>query len=50
LAGEAPANVVALIQRYFGLDYGTWGKDVHGGEYPWIRRSDLKDKRGGNEP
>jgi hypothetical protein len=38
LAGEAPANVVGLIQKYFGLDYGSWGKDVYGGEYPWIQR------------
>jgi toluene monooxygenase system protein A len=38
LAGEAPANVVALIQRYFGLDFGTWGKDVYGGSYPWLSR------------
>jgi hypothetical protein len=28
LAGEAPANLVALVQRYFGLDYETWGKDA----------------------
>jgi toluene monooxygenase system protein A len=38
LAGQAPANVVALIQRYFGLDFGTWGKDAHRGAYPWIHR------------
>jgi toluene monooxygenase system protein A len=38
LAGEAPANVVALIQRYFGLDYGTWGKDAFEGRYPWLVR------------
>ena len=23
-----PANLVALVQRYFGLDYETWGKDA----------------------
>lgn len=37
LGGEAPANLVAML-RYFGLDYATWGKDVFGGEYPWLRR------------
>lgn len=38
LAGEAPANVIALIQEYFDLNFGTWGKDVYGGKYPWIKR------------
>jgi toluene monooxygenase system protein A len=38
LAGEAPANLVALVRRYFGLDHGTWGKDAYGGDYPWIER------------
>jgi len=38
LAGEAPANLVALVQRYFGLDYETWGKDAFRGEYPWLDR------------
>jgi toluene monooxygenase system protein A len=37
LAGAAPANLVALL-RHFGLSYDTWGKDVHGGDYPWIER------------
>ncbi len=40
LAGEAPANVVALIQNYFGLDYSTWGKDAYGGRYPWMRKKE----------
>ena len=39
LAGEAPANLVALVQRYFGLDYETWGKDAFGGDYPWLNRT-----------
>ncbi len=39
LAGEAPANLIALVQRYFGLDYASWGKDAYGGEYPWLSRS-----------
>ena len=38
LAGEAPANLIALVRRYFGLDFDTWGKDVFGGDYPWIER------------
>jgi len=38
LAGEAPANLVALVQRYFGLDHDTWGKDAFGGDYPWLER------------
>jgi toluene monooxygenase system protein A len=38
LAGEAPANLVALLRQYFGLDYASWGKDVNGGLYPWLER------------
>jgi len=38
LAGEAPANLVALLQSYFGLDFHCWGKDAHGGEYDFIDR------------
>jgi toluene monooxygenase system protein A len=37
LAGEAPGNLIALL-RYFGLDFDTWGKDAHRGEYPWLSR------------
>jgi toluene monooxygenase system protein A len=39
LAGEAPANLVAML-RHFGLDYQTWGKDVFGGRYPWLIRDE----------
>lgn len=39
LAGEAPANLIALLRRYFGLDHETWGKDAFGGVYPWMRRA-----------
>jgi toluene monooxygenase system protein A len=46
LAGEAPANLVALVRQYFGLDHGTWGRDVFGGEYDFIAR-EPKEKRGG---
>lgn len=38
LAGEAPSNIIALIQKYFGLDCSTWGKDAYGGDYPWMNR------------
>jgi toluene monooxygenase system protein A len=38
LAGEAPANLIALLRRYFGLNYETWGKDAYGGVYPWLGR------------
>jgi len=39
LTGEAPANLVALVQRYFGLEYETWGKDAFAGDYPWMERT-----------
>jgi toluene monooxygenase system protein A len=38
LAGEAPANLVAMLRRYFGVDHDTWGKDSFGGDYPWLAR------------
>ncbi len=38
LAGEAPANLIGLVRNYFGLDHSTWGKDVRGGDYPFVRR------------
>lgn len=37
LDGEAPGNLMALL-RYCGLEYETWGKDVFGGDYPWLER------------
>src|ERR1041385_3798711 len=39
LAGEAPANLIALVRNYFGLDHATWGQDAYGGEYPFVRRT-----------
>jgi toluene monooxygenase system protein A len=41
LAGEAPANLIALLRTYFGLDEKTWGKDVARGRYPWLERPAL---------
>lgn len=38
LDGEAPANLIGLLQRYFDLTPETWGKDVFGGDYPWLHR------------
>ena len=49
LAGEAPANLVALVQRYFGLDYDTWGKDAFGGDYPWLARP-ARSEGGPHDP
>jgi toluene monooxygenase system protein A len=40
LAGEAPANLIAMLTRYFGLTYETWGKDIYGGRYPFIDRTE----------
>jgi hypothetical protein len=39
LAGEAPGNLMALVQQYFDLRYETWGKDAFGGRYPWLKRT-----------
>ncbi len=39
LSGEAPANLLAMIRTYFGLEYATWGKDSFGGAYPWLDRT-----------
>lgn len=38
LSGKAPANLLALVRTYFGLDRETWGKDAYGGDYPFIER------------
>ncbi|HEU0199340.1 MAG TPA: toluene monooxygenase [Burkholderiaceae bacterium] len=45
LAGAAPGNLIAMLTRYFRLDYDTWGKDAYGGTYPWLGRA-PKDSRG----
>jgi toluene monooxygenase system protein A len=42
LAGQAPANLIALVQRYFGLDYHSWGKDAFGGVYPFVARAQAR--------
>lgn len=39
LAGEAPANLIALL-HWFGLSESTWGKDIQRGAYPWAKTPD----------
>jgi toluene monooxygenase system protein A len=39
LAGEAPPNLIAMLRRYFNLEYESWGKDAFNGNYSWINRS-----------
>ena len=36
LAGKAPGNLVEFLTRYSGLSLDQWGKDAHGGRYPWL--------------
>jgi toluene monooxygenase system protein A len=45
LAGKAPANLLAMLTSYFGLDHSTWGKDVCGGRYPWLNREPKQGDR-----
>ena len=45
LAGQAPANMLELSRRYFGLNEQTRGRDVHGGRYPWIDRGEREVAR-----
>jgi toluene monooxygenase system protein A len=42
LAGEAPANLLALVRQYFGLSFDEWGKDASGGVYPWLHRPEAR--------
>jgi len=37
LSGEAPAQLPNLLTDYFNLTPDTWGKDVHHGDYEWLR-------------
>ena len=39
LEGEAPANLLELVRKYFGLTPDMWGKDVRRGDYPWLERA-----------
>ena len=48
VAGEAPANLIELVQRYFGLTEDVWGKDVRAGGYPWLERDPPSDPPPGN--
>jgi toluene monooxygenase system protein A len=36
MSGQAPANVLALVTKYFGLSKDDWGTDVRSGHYPWV--------------
>jgi toluene monooxygenase system protein A len=38
LTGEAPANLLELCRKYFGLSQDMWGKDVRRGRYEWLER------------
>jgi toluene monooxygenase system protein A len=38
LAGEAPANLLELLRKYFGLTQDMWGRDAMHGVYPWLKR------------
>jgi len=42
LEGNAPGNLIGMLQQYFGLNYSTWGKDIFSGQYPWIHRGNNK--------
>ena len=37
LSGEAPASFPELLTEYFRLTPDTWGKDMHAGDYSWLR-------------
>ncbi|TAK92023.1 MAG: YHS domain-containing protein [Burkholderiaceae bacterium] len=43
LTGAAPANLLELL-RYFGLEQDMWGKDVQGGNYPWLRAAEERSQ------
>lgn len=38
LTGAAPANLVELLRKTFGLDQSEWGRDVCRGRYDWLDR------------
>jgi toluene monooxygenase system protein A len=45
LAGDAPANLLAMLTKYFGLSFETWGKDSFQGIYPWLHRVQRDGER-----
>lgn len=49
LAGQAPGNLIGMLRKYFGLGFENWGKDIYGGRYPWLTRSE-KPRREWVEP
>jgi toluene monooxygenase system protein A len=44
LGGQAPANLLELLRKYFTLSPESWGKDLFRGDYPWLR-TDVRDAR-----
>ncbi len=36
LSGDAPANLLELLRKYFKLTPDVWGKDARGGNYSWL--------------
>jgi len=44
LAGAAPANLLELLRKYFGLTQDRWGKDAARGDYPWLPRGPAAAK------
>jgi toluene monooxygenase system protein A len=36
LAGEAPANMLELVRKYFDLTPDVRGRDMMRGRYPWL--------------
>jgi len=47
LAGEAPANLLELLLRYFDLSQESWGRDMAAGRYPWLAATAAPSDRAG---
>jgi toluene monooxygenase system protein A len=45
LDGEAPGNLLAMLTKYFGLNFETWGKDSYQGVYSWLHRSKQNEHK-----
>jgi toluene monooxygenase system protein A len=42
LAGEAPGNLLALVNHSFGLSHESRGRDALRGDYPWMNREKVR--------